>query len=51
MAKKITRPAQKKVKRTSSMEKCLVDAQDFLKEKKVKKIVKTRTMLKTLKEG
>jgi len=48
MAKKIMKSLPKKIKRTSSMEKCLQDAEDFLKALKIKKIVKTRTMMQTI---
>jgi hypothetical protein len=37
-----------KPRRTSSMEKCVADAQDFLNTHKAKKITKTRTMVRTL---
>lgn len=43
---------QRKLVRKSSMEKCIVDAEDFLRSTKTKRIVKkTRTMALTLEEG
>jgi hypothetical protein len=46
---KVSKPT--KPKRTSSIERCVVDSEDFLREKKAKKITKTRTMLKTIEEA
>ena len=43
---------KRKIARKSSMEKCIVDAEDFLRSTKTKKIIKkTRTMALTLEEG
>ena len=50
MTKKITKATPKKIKRASSMEKCVRDAQDFLKSKP-KKVVKTKSMMRTIEEG
>lgn len=51
MAKKITKTAPPaKARRTRSMEKCIEDAQDYLRPRG-KKINKTRTMAKTIEEG
>lgn len=40
-----------KARRTSSIERCVADAEDFLAATKVKKIVKTRTMARTIEEA
>lgn len=48
MAKR-SKPA--KIKRTSSMERCVADAEDFLQARKVKRITKTKTMARTIEEG
>ena len=51
MAKKIIKsPASTAIRRTRSIEKCIEDAQDFLKPKG-KKINKTKTMARTLEES
>jgi hypothetical protein len=44
-------PVVARIKRTSSMEKCIADAQDFIVPRKAKKIFKTRTMAKTIEEA
>jgi hypothetical protein len=52
MAKKVNKKASPaKARRTNSMEKCIADAEDFIKAGKGKKIVKTKTMARTLEEG
>ena len=52
MAKKVSKNvAPTKPKRTSSMEKCLIDAEEFLNNHKHKKILKTKTMARTIEEG
>jgi hypothetical protein len=48
---KITPVKKTRAKRSSSMDKCIADAQDFINPRKAKKIVKTRTMARTLEEG
>lgn len=51
MTKKITKAsAPVKARRTRSMEKCIEDAQDYLRPRG-KKINKTRTMIRTIEEG
>lgn len=51
MAKKVTKTSVPvKARRTRSMEKCIEDAQDYLKPRG-KKINKTRTMARTIEEG
>jgi hypothetical protein len=37
-----------KPRRTSSMERCVADAQDFIAPSKAKKILKTKTMARTI---
>lgn len=37
-----------KPKRTSSMERCVADAQDFIAPAKAKKILKTKSMARTI---
>ena len=52
MGKKITsKSPARKLRRTSSMEKCVEDAQDFLKSGRPKKIAKTKTMARTIAEA
>lgn len=52
MAKKVDKKASPaRARRTNSMEKCVADAADFIKGGKGKKIVKTKTMARTLEEG
>lgn len=52
MAKKVNKKVSPtKPKRTSSMEKCLIDAEQFLNNHKQKKILKTKTMARTIEEG
>jgi hypothetical protein len=48
MAKKI-KPT--KLRRTSSMERCVADGADYLKATKPKRITKTKTMARTIEEG
>jgi len=51
MAKKISLKQPVK-RRANSMEKCLVEAEDYLRNNnKLKKIAKTKTMARTLEEG
>lgn len=40
-----------KPRRTSSMERCVADAQEFLGPSKAKKILKTKTMARTIEQG
>ena len=40
-----------KLRRTSSMERCIADAEDFIHPNKSKRITKTKTMARTLEEG
>lgn len=42
---------KKKVKRASSIDRCIHDAHDFLLPRKAKKIVKTRTMVRTIQDA
>ena len=52
MAEKIRKTSPPvKARRTNSMEKCIEDAQDYIKAIKGKKINKTKTMAKTIEEG
>lgn len=48
MAKK-SKPT--KLRRTSSMERCVADGTDYLKATKAKRITKTKTMARTIEEG
>jgi len=45
------KPTPTKVRRSRSIERCIQDAQDFIKEPKAKKIFKTRTMARTIEEA
>lgn len=38
----------KKITKRSSMEKCITDGLDFINQTKKKKIVKTKTMMRTI---
>lgn len=40
-----------RLRRTSSMERCVADAEDFLQSRKAKRITKTKTMARTIEEG
>lgn len=56
MARKITSkrsapPKSTKPRRTSSMERCVADAEAFLAPRKAKKIFKTRTMARTIEDA
>lgn len=51
MARTIKAVKPVKARRTSSIERCVADAEDFLAATKVKKIVKTRTMARTIEEA
>jgi hypothetical protein len=51
MAKRAIKSVPKKIKRTSSMEKCINEGENYLKATKGKRIVKTKTMMMTIAEG